>query len=363
MKNTVFYDIHKALNAKIVPFAGFNMPLEYSGVIDEHLTVRNKAGIFDVSHMGEFWVKGKSAGEFLQKVCTNDINRLSPGKIQYNCLTNDEGGIIDDLLVYCFADDKYMLVVNSSNIDKDWKWLKEQNVLNVALENASDQISLIAVQGPLSADILQPLTDVKLSDMNPFTFVNASLAGFSYIIISKTGYTGSDGFELYFNNQYGPELWNSIMDTGREYGIKPAGLAARDTLRLEAGLCLYGNDIDDTTSPLEAGLGWITKFIDGKDFNGRKILENQKKNGVDRKLVGFKMIDRGIPRKDYEIYDRDENITGYVTSGTMSPLLKIGIGMAYVAVGESSPGTQIFIKIRNNMLKAEVVQLPFYKKD
>ncbi len=363
MKNTIFYDIHKALNAKIVPFAGFNMPVEYSGLVDEHLTVRNKAGIFDVSHMGEFMVKGKAAKDFLQRVTCNDIGRLTEGKIQYTCFINERGGIIDDLLIYYFGDDKYLLVVNASNTEKDWKWLTEHNITNAVLENLSDSISQIAVQGPLSADILQPLTGTGLSVMESFNFVTSSFAGINDVIISKTGYTGSDGFELYFYNQHGIKIWNSIMESGKSFGLKPAGLGARDTLRLEAGLCLYGNDIDDTTSPLEAGLGWITKFTEGNNFIGREVLEIQKKNGISKKLIGFKMIDRGIPRHDYEIYDETEKRIGSVTSGTMSPLTKEGIGMAYVNIEDSSTGREIFIKIRNNMLKAEVVQLPFYKRD
>lgn len=363
MKHTIFYEIHKALNAKIVPFAGFNMPVEYSGLIDEHLTVRNKAGIFDVSHMGEFMVKDKAAKDFLQRVTCNDISRLTEGKIQYTCFINEKGGIIDDLLVYYFGDDKYLLVVNASNTEKDWNWLTEHNISNAVLENLSDSMSQIAVQGPLSADILQPLTGTDLFAMKSFNFVTSSFAGLSDVIISKTGYTGSDGFELYFSNQHGIKIWNSIMESGKSFGLKPAGLGARDTLRLEAGLCLYGNDIDDTTSPLEAGLGWITKFTEGNNFIGREVLEIQKKNGISKKLIGFKMIDRGIPRHDYEIYDETENRIGRVTSGTMSPLTKEGIGMAYVNIENSSTGREIFVKIRNNMLKAEVVQLPFYKRD
>ncbi len=362
MKNTVFYDIHVSLGAKIIPFAGFNMPVEFSGINDEHITVREKVGIFDVSHMGEIWVKGESAKDFVQKVTSNDINRLSPGKVQYTCFPNGNGGIIDDLLVYEYSEAKYLLIVNASNIDKDWNWLVKNNSEKSVLENASGKISQLAVQGPFSTVTMQKLTRVDLSVMKSFTFVTDVFAGVNDVIISKTGYTGSDGFELYFYNEHGPLIWNKIMDAGKEFGIKPVGLAARDTLRLEAGLCLYGNDIDDNTSPLEAGLGWITKFTEGNNFIDREFLELQKKEGLKRKLTGFRLTDRGIPRQHYEIFDLQRVRIGEVTSGTMSPLSKTGIGMGYVEISHSEPGTEILIKIRNNFVKAEVIQLPFYKK-
>ena len=345
-----------------MPFAGYNMPVEYSGINDEHINVREKLGIFDVSHMGEIWVKGTSAKSFVQRVTSNDINRLYPGKIQYSCFPNGRGGIVDDLLVYHYSEDKYLLVVNASNIAKDWKWLVSQNTWNAELENASDKISQLAVQGPYSVKALQKLTKVDLSSMDSFSFVTDSFAGFDNVIISKTGYTGSDGFELYFYSTDGPQIWHKIMEAGYEFGIKPVGLAARDTLRLEAGLCLYGNDIDDTTSPLEAGLGWITRFSEGNDFIDREFFENQKKKGVTRKLIGFRMTERGIPRQHYEVFNESDEKIGEVTSGTMSPMLKEGIGMAYLKISYTQPGTQIFIRVRNNSLKAEVVQLPFYKK-
>jgi len=362
MNNTIFYDIHTSLGAKIIPFAGYNMPVEFSGINDEHITVREKAGMFDVSHMGEIWVKGSSAKAFVQKVTSNDVNRIAPGKVQYTCFPNGKGGIVDDLLVYQYSEEKYLLVVNASNIEKDWDWLVKNNSENAILENASGDISQLAIQGPYSTSILQKLTKVNLSDMKSFTFVTDSIAGVNDVIISKTGYTGSDGFELYFYNINGPLLWNNIMDAGREFGIKPVGLAARDTLRLEAGLCLYGNDIDDSTSPLEAGLGWITRFSEGNDFIDRKFLELQKQTGVKRKLIGFRLTERGIPRQHYELYNLKQERIGEVTSGTMSPILKTGIGMGYVVISQSEPGTEILVKIRNNYVKAEVVQLPFYKK-
>jgi len=362
MKNTIFYEIHKKLGAKIIPFAGFNMPVEYSGITDEHLTVREKVGLFDVSHMGEIWVKGPSAKSLVQKVTSNDIHVLFPGKIQYSCFPNGKGGIVDDLLVYKYANDKFLLVVNAANTEKDWNWLVSQNKENAELENASDKISQLAIQGPFSFQTLQKLTNEDLSVLAGFTFTTTSLGGMHDVIISKTGYTGSEGFEIYFYSQHGPEIWHRIMEAGSEFGIKPVGLAARDTLRLEAGLCLYGNDIDDTTSPLEAGLGWITKFTEGNNFIDRKYLEIQKKEGVKRKLIGFTMIDRAIPRQHYEIFDDQQQKIGEVTSGTMSPVLKSGIGMAYVNTLYAVPGTEFFIKIRSKDLRARVVTLPFYKK-
>jgi len=361
MKHTVFYPIHEKFGARIVPFAGYMMPVEYSGVIDEHITVREKAGIFDVSHMGEIWVKGPNAKAFLQKVTSNDINRLVPGKIQYTCFPNGRGGIVDDLLAYCYEETKYLLVVNASNIEKDWNWLVSQNTEGAILENSSDDISQLAIQGPLAVKILQGLTPVRLSGINYYNFVTGDFAGEKEVIISATGYTGSGGFELYFYNDAGPGIWEKIMDAGRQYGLKPAGLAARDTLRLEMGYCLYGNDISDTTSPIEAGLGWITKFVDGNDFIDREVLEKQKATGVTRKLIAFEMMERGIARQHYEVTDADGKKVGEVTSGTMSPSLKKGIGLAYIKTEYSDPGHELYICIRDKKLKAKVVSLPFYK--
>ncbi len=361
MKDTAFTHIHKQLGAKMLPFAGYYMPVEYSGIIDEHLTVRNAVGVFDVSHMGEFWVKGTEALAFLQKVTSNDVTKLYNGKIQYSCFPNDKGGIVDDLLVYQFAQEKYLLVVNAANIEKDWNWLNSQNNTNAVLENASDDISQLAVQGPKAIATLQKLTDTDLSKIEYYTFVIGKLANINDVIISATGYTGSGGFELYFPDNAAETIWNNIFEAGKEFGIKPVGLGARDTLRLEMGFCLYGNDIDDTTSPIEAGLGWITKFTDNKDFINKEYLLAQKKQGIKRKLVGFEMIDRGIPRHDYEIADIKGSIIGKVTSGTISPMLKKGIGMGYVKIEFANTDTEIFIKIRNKNLKAKIVKLPFYK--
>ena len=362
MKQTALFDIHKQAGARIIPFAGFNMPVEYTGIIDEHLTVRNAVGVFDVSHMGEIWVSGTSAIPFLQKVTSNDINALYDGRVQYSCFTNGKGGIVDDLLVYRMNRDRYLLVVNASNTGKDWDWLNSQNKEGVILENASDSISQLAVQGPLSINTLQPLTPESLSDIKYYTFRINEFAGVPDVIISATGYTGSGGFELYFPNRYAESIWKKVMQSGMEYGIKPIGLAARDTLRLEMGYCLYGNDIDDTTSPIEAGLGWITKFADGKYFIDRDLLLKQKQEGVARKLSGFRMIDKGIPRQHYPIADRNGERIGEVTSGTISPMLNAGIGMGYIKTPMTKFGTDIFIEIRNKLLKAVVVQLPFYKK-
>ncbi len=361
MKDTAFTHIHKQLGAKMLPFAGYYMPVEYSGIIDEHITVRNAVGVFDVSHMGEFWVKGTEALAFLQKVTSNDVTKLYNGKIQYTCFPNDKGGIVDDLLVYQFAQEKYLLVVNAANIEKDCNWLNSQNNTNAVLENASDDISQLAVQGPKAIATLQKLTDTDLSKIEYYTFVIGKLANINDVIISATGYTGSGGFELYFPDNAAETIWNNIFEAGKEFGIKPVGLGARDTLRLEMGFCLYGNDIDDTTSPIEAGLGWITKFNAHKDFINKENLLAQKKQGVNKKLVGFEMIDRGIPRHDYEIADIKGSIIGKVTSGTISPMLKKGIGMGYVKKELENTDTEIFIKIRNKNLKAKIVKLPFYK--
>lgn len=361
MNETALFRIHRGLGAKMVPFAGFNMPLEYSGIIDEHVHVRTAVGVFDVSHMGEIRVKGKEAANFLQMVTTNDIRNLVEGKIQYSCFPNEKGGIVDDLLVYHMGDQGYLLVVNAANTDKDWKWLVEQNNVGAILENASGELSQLAVQGPRAVDALQNLTSVNLRAVEYYTYVVDTFAGIPGVIISATGYTGAGGFELYFRNEDAVKIWNRVMDAGQEFDIKPAGLAARDTLRLEMGYCLYGNDINDSTSTIEAGLGWITKFTENNDFIAREFLLKQKKEGVQRKLVGFEMIERGIPRQHYEILDESGSVIGEVTSGTMSPMINKGIGMGYVRYGMDQPGTEIFIRIRNKNLKAMVVSLPIYK--
>lgn len=361
MKTTPFTEKHIALGAKMHEFAGYNMPIEYSGIIEEHLTVCQGVGVFDVSHMGEFWVKGPSALEFIQLVTSNNAAVLTPGKIQYSCFPNEDGGIVDDLLVYAYEPDKYMLVVNAANIEKDWNWCVSHNTVGAELENSSDNIGQLAIQGPKAIDTLQKLTDIVLADIPYYTFKVGELAGVKNVIISNTGYTGAGGFELYFYPQDAEKIWNAVFEAGEEFGIKPIGLGARDTLRLEMGFCLYGNDIDDTTSPIEAGLGWITKFVDGKNFTNRAVLEKQKAEGVSRKLVGFEMIDRGIPRHGYPLTDIDGNVIGNVTSGTMSPTRKIGIGMGYVKTEFSKPGTEICLDNRGRKLKAIVVKPPFRK--
>lgn len=361
MKTTPFTEKHIALGAKMHEFAGYNMPIEYSGIIEEHLTVCQGVGVFDVSHMGEFWVKGPSALEFIQQVTSNNAAVLTPGKIQYTCFPNEDGGIVDDLLVYAYEPDKYMLVVNAANIEKDWNWCVSHNTVGAELENSSDNIGQLAIQGPKAIDTLQKLTDIVLADIPYYTFKVGELAGVKNVIISNTGYTGAGGFELYFYPQDAEKIWNAVFEAGEEFGIKPIGLGARDTLRLEMGFCLYGNDIDDTTSPIEAGLGWITKFVDGKNFTNRAALEKQKAEGVSRKLVGFEMIDRGIPRHGYPLKDMDGNVIGNVTSGTMSPTRKIGIGMGYVKTEFSKPGTEICLDNRGRKLKAIVVKPPFRK--
>jgi aminomethyltransferase len=359
MKRTAFFDIHNSNGAKIVEFAGFEMPIEYSGIQDEHMTVRNGVGVFDVSHMGEFWVTGPQALAFIQKVTSNDASKLAPGQAQYSCLPNGKGGIVDDLLVYYFEPEKYMLVVNAANIEKDWQWLVSQNSVGAKMENASDEISQLAIQGPKATGILQKLTEVDLASVKYYTFTVGEFAGIPDVIISATGYTGAGGFELYFDNKHADAIWNAIFEAGKEEGIKPIGLGARDTLRLEMGFCLYGNDIDDTTSPIEAGLGWITKFTDEKDFIDKDVLARQKEEGVTRRLRGFEMIDRGIPRHGYEIVNEDDEVIGEVTSGSMSPVRGIGIGMGYLKTGYTKLGTEIYIRVRNKKLKAKVVKLPF----
>jgi len=356
MKTTPFTIRHIELGAKMHEFAGYNMPIEYSGISDEHITVRNGVGVFDVSHMGEFWVKGPNALAFLQKVTSNDVSVLTPGKVQYSCFPNGKGGIVDDLLVYHFEENKYLLVVNASNIEKDWNWCVENNTEGAELENASDWMAQLAVQGPKATEMLQKLTEVNLSEIPYYTFKVGQFAGVADVIISNTGYTGAGGFELYFYPENGKKIWSALFEAGAEFGIKPIGLGARDSLRLEKGFCLYGNDIDDTTSPIEAGLGWITKFKVGKEFIDRPLLEKQKVEGVTRKLVRFELKERGIPRHDYEIVnDKNEKI-GHVTSGTMLPDSKKGIGMGYVQPAYSKPGSVIYIKIRANNLEAVVVK-------
>lgn len=361
MKTTPFTEKHIALGAKMHEFAGYNMPIEYSGIIDEHLTVCENVGVFDVSHMGEFWVKGPKALDFLQKVTSNNVAVLTPGKIQYTCFPNEEGGIVDDLLVYHYEPEKYLLVVNAANIEKDWNWCVAHNVDGAVLENASDRMAQLAVQGPKAILALQKLTDIDLASIPYYTFKVGQMAGVDQVIISNTGYTGAGGFEIYFYPEYADRIWKAVFEAGEEFGIKPVGLGARDTLRLEMGFCLYGNDLDDTTSPIEAGLGWITKFVDGKDFTNRAMLEKQKAEGVSRKLVGFEMIDRGIPRHGYSLVNADGEPIGVVTSGTMSPMRKIGIGMGYVKTEYSKVGTEICIDMRGRKLKAVVVKPPFRK--
>ena len=360
MRNTALSHKHIELGAKMVPFAGYNMPVQYEGVNAEHLTVRNGVGVFDVSHMGEFILRGPNALALIQKFSSNDASVLFDGKVQYTCMPNGKGGIVDDLLIYRVSENEYFLVVNASNIEKDWAWISSLNDLGVEMENVSDAYSLLAVQGPKAALALQELTDIALSEMVYYTFKHGNFAGVENVLISATGYTGSGGFEIYVKNEDAEKVWDALFRAGAAFGIKPIGLAARDTLRLEMGFCLYGNDIDDTTSPLEAGLSWITKFT--KDFTDSAFLLNQKKSGLKRKLVAFEMIDRGIPRHDYLIKDSQNNVIGKVTSGTMSPSRQIAIGMGYVATEFSIVGTEIFIEVREKSIKAKVVALPFYKE-
>ena len=360
MKSTPFSHKHIALGAKMAEFAGHNMPISYTGINDEHAAVRNNAGVFDVSHMGEFIVKGDGALDLIQRVTTNDASKLSNGKAQYSCLPNKDGGIVDDLLVYCLEENKsYMLVVNASNIEKDWNWIQQFNTGNVDMYNISDKTCLLAIQGPSATKILQSLTEIDILNLKYYTFVKGIFAGVENVLISATGYTGAGGVEIYFEDSNGAadKIWDAIFEAGATSGIKAIGLGARDTLRLEKGFCLYGNDIDDTTSPLEAGLGWITKF--SKEFTNKDFFEKQKAEGVQKKLVGFEMIDRGIPRHDYIIKDAAGNEIGKVTSGTQSPSLLKAIGMGYVASEFSAFETEIFIDIRNQLVKAKVVRVPF----
>jgi len=359
MKKTALYKKHIELGAKMVPFAGYMMPVQYSGVNNEHINVREGVGVFDVSHMGEFIVKGKDALSFIQKISSNDASVLFPGRAQYSYLPNENGGIVDDMLVYMIEENHYMLVVNASNIDKDWEWIHSQNDFDVALENISENTSLIAVQGPKAKDLLQNLTDINLSKIKFYHFETGTFAGFNDVIISATGYTGSGGFELYVPNNIAEDIWDLIFKSNSQFGVLPAGLAARDTLRLEMGYCLYGNDINDQTSPISAGLGWVTKFT--KAFVGDNFIKKAKFEGTESKLIAFELLDRGIPRKDYEIEDVDGDLIGQVTSGTMGPSVKKAIGMGYVKSEHSNFGNKIFIKIRNKSISAEIIKLPFYK--
>ncbi|PKW20654.1 glycine cleavage system aminomethyltransferase GcvT [Flavobacterium lindanitolerans] len=360
MKNTALTHVHENLGAKMVPFAGYNMPVQYEGVNIEHETVRNGVGVFDVSHMGEFLISGPNALALIQKVTTNDASTLTVGKAQYSCLPNENGGIVDDLIVYKMKEDQYLLVVNASNIEKDWNWISTKNDVGAEMRNISDDYSLLAIQGPKAVEAMQSLTSVDLAAIKYYHFEVGDFAGVPDVIISATGYTGSGGFEIYAKNENIEQIWNKVFEAGKSYGIKPIGLAARDTLRLEMGFCLYGNDINDTTSPIEAGLGWITKF--NKEFTNSENLLKQKEAGVLRKLVGFELTERGIPRHDYEIVDKDGNIIGVVTSGTMAPSLNKGIGLGYVTTEFSGVDSEIFIRIRKNDIPAKVVKLPFYKK-
>jgi len=359
MKNTALTNKHVQLGAKMVPFAGYNMPVQYAGINVEHETVRKGVGVFDVSHMGEFILKGEKALDLIQRVTSNDASKLYDGKVQYSCLPNEDGGIVDDLLVYRIDEKTYMLVVNASNIEKDWKWISKFNIEGVEMKDISERTSLLAVQGPKAADALQSLTDIDLGSMEYYTFKKGTFAGIDNVVLSATGYTGAGGFEIYVDNKDAEKLWNAVFEAGAVFGIKPIGLGARDTLRLEMGFCLYGNDIDDATSPLEAGLGWVTKF--SKEFTNSAALQQQKQDGTKRKLVGFEMIDRGIPRHDYEIVDVEGNTIGKVTSGTQSPSLQKAIGMGYVNNEFAKEGSEIFISIRDNKVKAKVVKPPFYK--
>jgi len=359
MKNTALSHIHESLGAKMVPFAGYNMPVQYEGVNAEHETVRNGVGVFDVSHMGEFVISGPNALALIQKTCTNDAAKLFDGKAQYSCMPNDDGGIVDDLIIYRLEEEKYVLVVNASNIQKDWDWLHSKNDVGAEMMDVSERFSLLAIQGPKAAEAMQSLTSVDLENMKYYTVQVADFAGVEHVMISATGYTGSGGFEIYVNNDDVEKVWKKVFEAGSEYGIKPIGLAARDTLRLEMGFCLYGNDINDTTSPIEAGLGWITKFT--KEFTNSEELKKQKERGTQRKLIAFELNDRGIPRQGYDIVDGQGKKLGEVTSGTMSPSLKKGIGLGYVPRVFADIGSIIHIQIRKNAIPATVVKLPFYK--
>jgi aminomethyltransferase len=360
MKNTALTHIHESLGAKMLPFAGYNMPILYEGVNAEHETVRNAVGVFDVSHMGEFFLSGPNALALIQKVTSNDASTLTVGRAQYSCLPNDQGGVVDDLIIYKLQEEEYLLVVNASNIDKDWDWISTHNTMGAIMKNSSEDYSLLAIQGPKAVEAMQVLSSIDLAAIKYYHFEVADFAGLDNVIISATGYTGSGGFEIYCKNADVEQIWNKVFEAGAAYGIKPIGLAARDTLRLEMGFCLYGNDISDTTSPLEAGLGWITKFT--KEFTNSENLKKQKEEGVSRKLVAFEMQERAVPRHDYEIIDATGAVIGIVTSGTMSPSMNKGIGLGYVTVANSAVDNDIYIRIRKNDVPAKVVKLPFYKK-
>jgi aminomethyltransferase len=359
MNNTALTDKHISLGAKMVPFAGYNMPVQYEGINAEHATVRSSVGVFDVSHMGEFILKGDHALDLIQRVSSNDASKLYDGKVQYSCLPNETGGIVDDLLVYKIDGLTYMLVVNASNIEKDWNWIQKFNTDGVEMHNISDKTSLLAIQGPKAAEALQSLTEIDLASMEYYTFTKGKFAGVDNVIVSATGYTGAGGFEIYCDNEHAAQVWDAVFQAGAPFNIKPIGLGARDTLRLEMGFCLYGNDINDTTSPIEAGLGWVTKFT--KSFTNSEALLAQKEAGVTSKLIGFEMIDRGIPRHDYEIVDESGTVIGKVTSGTQSPSLQKAIGMGYILKEKAKEGSEIYINIRNNKIKAKIVKFPFYK--
>ena len=362
MKETKFKNLHEAKGAKMVEFAGFCMPLQYEGLVAEHLHVRHKVGVFDVSHMGEFTVKGPQALPLLQYITSNDVAALHPGKVQYSCFPNGDGGIVDDLLVYCMAENDYLLVVNAANIDKDWAWVTEQNKkFGAEIENISDDISQLAVQGPLALKAMQKLTDTPVEDMEYYTVKTLTFAGVPNVIFSTTGYTGSGGCEIYMKNEDAEKIWNAVFEAGAEFDIKPIGLAARDTLRLEMGFCLYGHEIDDTITPIEAGLAWITKFVDHKEFIDKDRMLKMKEEGLKRKLAGFEMIDRGIPRQDYEVCDAEGNVIGLVRSGTQGPAINKAIGTAWIKTEFSKLGTEIFVKVRDKLLKAIIVKMPFYK--
>ncbi len=362
MKNTALNDIHVSLGAKMVPFAGYNMPVQYEGIKVEHQTVREAVGVFDVSHMGEFLISGPNALDLIQKISSNDASTLTVGRAQYSCMPNGKGGIVDDLIIYKIKDEQYLLVVNASNIEQDWNWISSHNSFGAEMKNLSEDYSLLAIQGPKAVEAMQSLTSIDLSEIKYYHFEVADFAGIEHVIISATGYTGSGGFEIYCKNNEVEQIWNKVFEAGESFGIKPIGLAARDTLRLEMGFCLYGNDISDTTSPLEAGLGWITKLNKEDDFIDKDFLTKQKAEGVTRKLVAFELIDRGIPRHEYKIIDKDGNDIGIVTSGTMAPSVGKAIGLGYVTKSHSTVDSEIFIEIRNKGIKATVVKLPFFKK-
>lgn len=359
MKDTALTSTHAALGAKMVPFAGYNMPVSYQGINAEHETVRKAVGVFDVSHMGEFLISGEKALELIQKVCSNDASKLKDGSAQYTYMPNETGGIVDDLIIYRFSQEKYLLVVNAANIEKDWDWISKHNTMGAKVEDISEQYSLLAIQGPKAAESMQSLTQVDLANMKFYSFEVAEFAGIKDVIISATGYTGSGGFEIYFKSEDAQTIWDRVFEAGADYGIKPIGLAARDTLRLEMGFCLYGNDIDETTSPFEAGLGWITKFT--KDFTNSEALKEEKEQGIKRKLVGFELVGRGIPRQGYDIVDEQGGVIGVVTSGTMSPSLGKAIGMGYVPTEMAKPDTEVFIQVRKKAIAAKIVKMPFYK--